>query len=145
MISNISNQAIGDWSNNSTMRLGGLFGIKWLKLSDLTFSKTNHLINPWNEHAPDGPVKVCRDTQELPYDIGLKLCLLFDNEQNFPIPHVEKPKHLQIIENNNNIYEDQILYKSNSQAISNELNNKISLQNNNNNNQIIERKESSVS
>jgi hypothetical protein len=141
MITNISKQTLGDWSNNSTMRLGGLFGIKWLKLSDLIFNKTNHLTNPWNEHAPDGPVKVCRDTQELPYEIGLKLCLLFDSEQNFPIPHVEKPKHLQNIDK----FEDQILYKNNSQTISNELTNKINFYNNSNNNQMLERQESFIS
>jgi len=114
MISNISNIFDGGWSNNGPVKLGGLFGIKWLKLADLVFVKTNHLTNPLNEHQPDGPVKVCRDTQELPYDVGVKLCLLFDHEQNYPIKN-ETPKHWKDVENVEQL-------KNNSQAISNRFN-----------------------
>lgn len=115
MISNISNLYDGGWSNNGPVKLGGLFGIKWLKLADLIFVKTNHLTNPLNEHQPDGPVKVCRDTQELPYDVGLKLCLLFENEQNYPIKK-ETPKHWKDVENVEQL-------KNNSQIMPNKFHN----------------------
>ncbi|KAH6817041.1 hypothetical protein C2S51_000644 [Perilla frutescens var. frutescens] len=60
---------------------GRSFKVKWLRLHDLPFQKTLHLKNPWNEFKP---VKISRDCQELPGDIGAALCELLDegNDMN---------------------------------------------------------------
>lgn len=55
--------------------LGGLFRLQWLKVHSLPFRATEHLTNPWNENKP---VKVARDCQELPPDLGYQLCSLID-------------------------------------------------------------------
>lgn len=121
MISNISNIFSEEWANNGPVKLGGLFGIKWLKLADLIFVKTNHLTNPLNEHQPDGPVKVCRDTQELPQDVGLKLCLLFDQEKNYGIIN-NTPKHWKDIENVEQLKNSQTIHnRFNNMGVKNEL------------------------
>ncbi|EYU39025.1 hypothetical protein MIMGU_mgv1a006878mg [Erythranthe guttata] len=54
---------------------GRSFKVKWLRLNDLAFQKTLHLKNPWNDFKP---VKISRDCQELPGDIGRALCELLD-------------------------------------------------------------------
>ncbi|GAV79602.1 YTH domain-containing protein [Cephalotus follicularis] len=54
---------------------GGSFKVKWLRLNDLPFQKTLHLKNPLNDYKP---VKISRDCQELPEDIGEALCELLD-------------------------------------------------------------------
>lgn len=54
---------------------GRSFKVKWLRLSELPFQKTLHLKNPLNDYKP---VKISRDCQELPGDIGEALCELLD-------------------------------------------------------------------
>ncbi|KDP25549.1 hypothetical protein JCGZ_20705 [Jatropha curcas] len=56
---------------------GRSFKVKWLRLNDLPFQKTLHLKNPLNDYKP---VKISRDCQELPEDIGEALCELIDGE-----------------------------------------------------------------
>ncbi|XP_050228804.1 uncharacterized protein LOC126678003 [Mercurialis annua] len=56
---------------------GRSFKVKWLRLNDLPFQKTLHLKNPLNDFKP---VKISRDCQELPEDIGEALCELIDGE-----------------------------------------------------------------
>ncbi|KAL7610767.1 hypothetical protein Lser_V15G09793 [Lactuca serriola] len=56
---------------------GRSFKVKWLRLQDLPFQKTLHLKNPLNQYKP---VKISRDCQELPQDIGEALCELIDGE-----------------------------------------------------------------
>ncbi|XP_057524090.1 uncharacterized protein LOC130803884 isoform X1 [Amaranthus tricolor] len=56
---------------------GRSFRVKWLRLSNLAFHKTLHLKNPLNEFKP---VKISRDCQELPPEIGEALCQLIDRE-----------------------------------------------------------------
>ncbi|KAK9076727.1 hypothetical protein SSX86_005061 [Deinandra increscens subsp. villosa] len=56
---------------------GRSFKVKWLRLHDLPFQKTLHLKNPLNQYKP---VKISRDCQELPQDIGEALCELIDGE-----------------------------------------------------------------
>ncbi|XP_076951855.1 uncharacterized protein LOC143625403 isoform X2 [Bidens hawaiensis] len=56
---------------------GRSFKVKWLRLQDLPFQKTLHLKNPLNDYKP---VKISRDCQELPQDIGEALCELIDGE-----------------------------------------------------------------
>ncbi|XP_039035523.1 YTH domain-containing protein 1-like [Hibiscus syriacus] len=54
---------------------GRSFKVKWLCLNHLPFQKTLHLKNPLNGYKP---VKISRDCQELPQDIGEVLCELLD-------------------------------------------------------------------
>ncbi|XP_039068179.1 LOW QUALITY PROTEIN: YTH domain-containing protein 1-like [Hibiscus syriacus] len=54
---------------------GRSFKVKWLCLNHLPFQKTLHLKNPLNGYKP---VKISRDCQELPQDIGEALCELLD-------------------------------------------------------------------
>ncbi|XP_021735954.1 uncharacterized protein LOC110702543 isoform X1 [Chenopodium quinoa] len=56
---------------------GRSFRVKWLRLSNLPFHKTIHLKNPLNEYKP---VKISRDCQEVPPEIGEALCQLIDRE-----------------------------------------------------------------
>ncbi|KAL5815316.1 hypothetical protein ACOSQ4_025957 [Xanthoceras sorbifolium] len=56
---------------------GRSFKVKWLQLNDLPFQKTLHLKNPLNDYKP---VKISRDCQELPQDIGEALCDLLDGK-----------------------------------------------------------------
>ncbi|KAL2547379.1 YTH family protein [Forsythia ovata] len=65
------------WSQGSgkSKPWGRSFKVKWLQLHDLPFQKTLHLKNPWNDYKP---VKISRDCQELPQDIGEALCVLLD-------------------------------------------------------------------
>ncbi|CAI9759420.1 unnamed protein product [Fraxinus pennsylvanica] len=65
------------WSQGSgkSKPWGRSFKVKWLQLHDLPFQKTLHLKNPWNDYKP---VKISRDCQELPQDIGEALCDLLD-------------------------------------------------------------------
>lgn len=63
----------GQWEG--TQNLGSCFGLEWRRLYDLPFSETEFLKNPLNE---DKPVKISRDGQELPPDIGQELVRLFE-------------------------------------------------------------------
>lgn len=66
-------------SGGGNSQWGRTFKVKWLQLNDLPFQKTLHLKNPLNDHKP---VKISRDCQELPADVGEALCGLFDGELN---------------------------------------------------------------
>jgi hypothetical protein len=72
MVSGISAKSM-EWAGEKTF--GGLFRIEWLMVKDLPFDKTHHLINPLNENKP---VKIGRDGQEVPADVGMALCELMD-------------------------------------------------------------------
>ncbi|KAI3693578.1 hypothetical protein L1987_76525 [Smallanthus sonchifolius] len=63
---------------------GRSFKVKWLQLHDLPFQKTLHLKNPLNHYKP---VKISRDCQELPQDIGEALCELIDGESGMDENH----------------------------------------------------------
>ncbi|KAM3266941.1 YTH domain-containing protein 1 [Capsicum annuum] len=67
------------WSqgNGGRTTWGRSFDVNWLRLSDLPFQRTLHLKNPWNQYKP---VKISRDCQELPPDIGEALCELLDGQ-----------------------------------------------------------------
>uniref|UniRef100_A0A5B6YV20 YTH domain-containing family protein n=1 Tax=Davidia involucrata TaxID=16924 RepID=A0A5B6YV20_DAVIN len=67
------------WSQGSggSNPWGRSFKVKWLQLHDLPFQKTLHLKNPLNHYKP---VKISRDGQELPPDIGEALCELLDGK-----------------------------------------------------------------
>ncbi|CAI9093876.1 OLC1v1029468C2 [Oldenlandia corymbosa var. corymbosa] len=61
---------------------GRTFKVKWLRLYDLPFQKTLHLKNPLNDYKP---VKISRDCQELPQDIGQALCELLDGKNDIEL------------------------------------------------------------
>ncbi|CAN1186321.1 Zinc finger CCCH domain-containing protein 45 [Linum perenne] len=79
MISSIGLRHDRIWSQGSgkSGSWGRSFKVKWLQLNDLPFQRTLHLKNPLNEYKP---VKISRDCQELPEDIGEALCRLIDGE-----------------------------------------------------------------
>lgn len=68
------------WSqgNGGNNPWGRSFKVKWIRLSNLPFQKTLHLKNPLNGYKP---VKISRDCQELPIDIGEALCELLDGHE----------------------------------------------------------------
>ncbi|KAL0290329.1 UNVERIFIED_CONTAM: cleavage and polyadenylation specificity factor 30 [Sesamum calycinum] len=64
----------GNWKHaHGTAHYGRNFAVKWLKLCELSFDKTRHLKNPYNENLP---VKISRDCQELEPSIGEQLASL---------------------------------------------------------------------
>ncbi|XP_011081068.1 uncharacterized protein LOC105164168 isoform X2 [Sesamum indicum] len=77
MMSSVSWRRDNIWSQGSGKNnpWGRSFKVKWLRLHDLPFQRTLHLKNPWNDFKP---VKISRDCQELPADIGEALCELLD-------------------------------------------------------------------
>ncbi|PIN07912.1 putative signal transduction protein involved in RNA splicing [Handroanthus impetiginosus] len=77
MMSSVGWRRDNIWSQGSGKNnpWGRTFKVKWLRLHDLPFQKTLHLKNPWNDFKP---VKISRDCQELPGDIGEALCELLD-------------------------------------------------------------------
>ncbi|XP_054804354.1 30-kDa cleavage and polyadenylation specificity factor 30 [Prosopis cineraria] len=75
MTSRIGGSATGgNWKYaHGTAHYGRNFSVKWLKLCELSFHKTRHLRNPYNENLP---VKISRDCQELEPSIGEQLASL---------------------------------------------------------------------
>ncbi|URE35641.1 zinc finger CCCH domain-containing protein [Musa troglodytarum] len=64
----------GNWKySHGTAHYGLNFSVKWLKLCELSFNKTHHLRNPYNDNLP---VKISRDCQELEPFIGEQLASL---------------------------------------------------------------------
>ncbi|KAL5660907.1 hypothetical protein ACJX0J_028032, partial [Zea mays] len=64
----------GNWkSAHGTAHFGRNFSMQWLKLCELSFQKTHHLRNPYNDNLP---VKISRDCQELEPFIGEQLASL---------------------------------------------------------------------
>ncbi|KAK1420333.1 hypothetical protein QVD17_21846 [Tagetes erecta] len=64
----------GNWKyEHGTAHYGRNFHVRWLKLCELSFHKTRHLRNPYNENLP---VKISRDCQELEPSIGEQLASL---------------------------------------------------------------------
>ncbi|MCD7450470.1 hypothetical protein HAX54_006541 [Datura stramonium] len=79
MVSSVGWRRDQVWSQGNGGRnpWGRSFKVKWLRLYDLPFQRTLHLKNPWNQYKP---VKISRDCQELPPDIGEALCELLDGQ-----------------------------------------------------------------
>ncbi|XP_031251184.1 YTH domain-containing protein 1 isoform X4 [Pistacia vera] len=79
MMSSVGWRRDSVWSRGSgkSNPWGRSFKVKWLQLNDLPFQKTLHLKNPLNDYKP---VKISRDCQELPQDIGEALCDLLDGK-----------------------------------------------------------------
>lgn len=77
MMSSVGWRRDNVWSESSggSNPWGRSFKVKWLRLNNLPFQKTLHLKNPLNDFKP---VKISRDCQELPPDVGEALCALID-------------------------------------------------------------------
>uniref|UniRef100_A0A6B2LFH3 YTH domain-containing protein n=1 Tax=Arcella intermedia TaxID=1963864 RepID=A0A6B2LFH3_9EUKA len=81
MVSRIGSKATSIW-HCQQKNLGGVFSIEWISIKHLAFTETEHLHNPLNENKP---VKISRDGQEIPEDIGYQLCLLIDNGEEYEL------------------------------------------------------------
>jgi hypothetical protein len=55
--------------------IGGTFRVEWKRRYDLPFEATGHMHNPLNEGKP---LRICRDGQELPPELGRALTHLID-------------------------------------------------------------------
>uniref|UniRef100_A0A3Q7IEX6 YTH domain-containing family protein n=1 Tax=Solanum lycopersicum TaxID=4081 RepID=A0A3Q7IEX6_SOLLC len=84
MISSVGLRRDQVWSQGNGGRnpWGRSFEVNWLRLYDLPFQRTLHLKNPWNQ---DKPVKISRDCQELPPDIGEALCELLEGQDSMDV------------------------------------------------------------
>ncbi|KAL3499439.1 hypothetical protein ACH5RR_038532 [Cinchona calisaya] len=84
MMSSIGWRRDNVWSQGTggNNPLGRTFKVKWLQLYDLPFQKTLHLKNPLNQYKP---VKISRDCQELPQEIGEALCELLDGKNDVDV------------------------------------------------------------
>ncbi|KAK8402583.1 hypothetical protein O3P69_000755 [Scylla paramamosain] len=74
----------------SARALGGIFELDWVSRRDLSFTKTQHLYNPWNEGKP---VKIGRDGQEIEPRVAEELCRLFPKDEGInltPVLHKSK-------------------------------------------------------
>ncbi|XP_047473020.1 YTH domain-containing protein 1-like isoform X1 [Penaeus chinensis] len=74
----------------SARALGGIFEMDWISRKDLSFTKTQHLYNPWNEGKP---VKIGRDGQEIEPRVAEELCRLFPKDDGVnltPVLHKSK-------------------------------------------------------
>ncbi|KAG1673920.1 YTH domain-containing protein 1 [Nymphon striatum] len=58
--------------------LGSVFQLDWVCRHELSFTKTQHLYNPWNEGKA---VKIGRDGQEIEPRVGEELCRLFQFDE----------------------------------------------------------------
>eukprot|EP00435_Cladocopium_sp_Y103_P044172 s1820_g12.t1 len=65
---------VGSTSTDVFQGFGRAFEVRWLRLDDLEFEQVS-IRNPWNENKS---VKVSRDGQELPNDVGRQLCDAID-------------------------------------------------------------------
>lgn len=75
MESNIQNYQSQYWKDKDMIKLGGVFKIRWLKQSELSFAKVGNYKNPLNNNDP---IKKSRDTTELPPDMGYEISNMFE-------------------------------------------------------------------
>ncbi|XP_035222417.1 YTH domain-containing protein 1-like isoform X1 [Stegodyphus dumicola] len=66
----------------SARALGGVFRLDYICRRELSFTKTQHLYNPWNEGKQ---VKIGRDGQEIEPKVGEELCRLFPVDENIDL------------------------------------------------------------
>ena len=58
-------QPKAQWEGQSL--IGNTFRVEWQRRHDVAMMTCNHLKNPWNDNQP---VRIARDGQEMPSDIG---------------------------------------------------------------------------
>jgi hypothetical protein len=66
--------------------VGGTFRVEWKRRVDLPFEATHQMYNPLNEGKP---VRICRDGQEVPHELGSQLTRMMDQlaqEAGIPPP-----------------------------------------------------------
>jgi len=71
---------------------GSMFHVRWDVRLDLHFSTTANIINPLNDNLP---VTRSRDCQELPPDVGRRLCQLFDHQSARPMQLLDQSQMMQ--------------------------------------------------
>lgn len=77
MATRIGREVSNAWTEtDGSAPWGHVFKVNWRARCDLPFQDTLHLTNPLNLNKP---VKISRDGQELPEDIGRALCSLIDH------------------------------------------------------------------
>ena len=77
------------------MVMGGTFDIEWIRRYNLPFQDTEGLYNPLNEGKP---VKICRDGQDLPNELGERLIqLMEDAAEAHGIPRPRKPSEPRLL------------------------------------------------
>ena len=77
-------QTLGVWEGGAPV--GGTFRVDWKRRVDLPFEATHQMFNPLNEGKP---VRICRDGQEVPHELGAQLTRLMDQaaqEAGIPVP-----------------------------------------------------------
>lgn len=98
MTSYISDKVSNIWQNESSVKLGGSFGVHWLTMCELPFNKVKNIVNPMNNNES---VTKSRDTQELTKEIGLLICNLCNEqekiERNYKASPQENPEVLSRI------------------------------------------------
>jgi hypothetical protein len=68
-----------------SFNLGSSFDIKWLSESELPFHRLKNFYNPLNNNEP---IAKSRDTQELPENLGIRICKMFVVKNNISIEDV---------------------------------------------------------
>ena len=66
--------------------MGNSFRVDWKRRVDLPFEATQQMFNPLNEGKP---VRICRDGQEVPHELGQQLTRMMDRiaqEAGIPPP-----------------------------------------------------------
>ncbi|XP_072038537.1 3'-5' RNA helicase YTHDC2-like [Amphiura filiformis] len=81
MNSDICYPRSAEWRDNSG-RLGGEFGVQWIKKANVSFHQTRHLLNPWNGNQR---IQASRDGQELEPSIGDKVTQLWFRAPTCPV------------------------------------------------------------
>ncbi len=66
-------QMSGVWEGGAPV--GGTFRVEWKRRVDLPFEATHQMYNPLNEGKP---VRICRDGQEVPHELGTQLTRMMD-------------------------------------------------------------------
>mmetsp|Transcript_93770 Transcript_93770/g.270948 ORF Transcript_93770/g.270948 Transcript_93770/m.270948 type:complete len:632 (-) Transcript_93770:44-1939(-) len=70
--------AVGSSAKTHVFRgFGRAFDVRWLRLDDLDFREVSDINNPWNDNKS---VKISRDGQELPHDVGRRVCERVDEK-----------------------------------------------------------------
>ncbi|KAK3090727.1 hypothetical protein FSP39_014128 [Pinctada imbricata] len=71
----------------SARALSGVFKLDWINRRELSFTKTSHLHNAWNDNKP---VKIGRDGQEVEPRCGETLCRMFPSDDNVDVYPIAK-------------------------------------------------------
>lgn len=76
---------VGVAGNSIRFNLAASFDVEWISHSELNFHHVNNLYNPLNNNES---VSKSRDTQELPKDLGIKICNMFNGTRSVNIDDV---------------------------------------------------------